>query len=420
MGKDLEGRELGRNLYQRSDGRYEARKKINGTQIYVSDVSLEVVKKQLKSAIDGIRHRSNVNKGSMTLNDYFDEWFEIFKKPASKSTSLQTMKRGYRNYFGEYIGDMHIQDIQSQDIQRVINTHKEDGKAASTIRSALSLVQQCLEHAYRDGSILINPCYGLVVSWENESNAKLWRFLNAAERTRFLKAAEDSWYKEMFYVMLCTGVRVGELGALKWSDIDFQKKRIRISQSLSCQYYDGHKTLVLTKPKTPNSVRTIPFLGECEEMLLAQQAKYRRLRDELGDRWRGTGDFSDCVFVTTMGSPVTRYVAEKQISRVVADINDHEMMLAIKEKRDPVLMERLFPHAFRHTFCSMCYEKRIDVKVTQRLMGHAHLSTTMDIYTHLSEDFLDDEVEKFGVLMTETPEDPADILVKIGTEFSVA
>ena len=421
MGKDLKGKELGKRLYQKKDGRYEARAKINGIPIYIVDPKLSVVKEKLKKAEEQAIERRDYRTGERTLDEYFEEWFDIFKKPSTKITSVPTMKRSYKNYFGTYIGDMKLKDIRSQDIQMVINQHQADGYAASTIRSSLSLIQQCLERAKYDGAIPQNPCYELSVSWEKESNDKLWRYLSHDERVRFLEWVANSWYKEMFYFMLCTGVRVGELGALKWEDIDFKKKVVHVRQSLSCSYNSGVKTMLLTKPKTPNSVRDIPFMGECELMLRSQLKKVQGLRKQLGDRWRSEGEFDNSVFVTTMGSPVTRHVAEKQVKRVIQEINHAEMISAMKEKREPILMENVFPHALRHTFCTMCFEKGMKIKTVQKLMGHAHYSTTLDIYTHVTEDAMQGEVEKFGSLMGEDDNMDSDsIEIEIGDLTNIA
>lgn len=95
------------------------------------------------------------------------------------------------------------------------------------------------------------------------------------------------WYKEMFYIIFLTGMRIGEVGSLMWSDIDFDNKCIHINRSLSCQYEYGKKMLRLTEPKTHNSYRKIPFFEEAEEMYLSQQKKVKELKKTLGSRWRG-------------------------------------------------------------------------------------------------------------------------------------
>ena len=78
-----------------------------------------------------------------------------------------------------------------------------------------------------------------------------------------------------------------------------------------------------------------------------------------------------------------------------ADINDNETE-AVKENREPIEFKDLYPHAIRHTFCSRCFEKGMDAKVVQMLMGHQHYSTTIDIYTHVTETKFEEEIAKFG------------------------
>lgn len=137
-------------------------------------------------------------------------------------------------------------------------------------------------------------------------------------------------------------------------------------------------------------------MGQVKEMFLQQKEQVDFLKRELKDRYRGKGEFEDLVFVTTMGSPLIRHNAEKTINKVVDSINTKEAYEAKREQREPVLFERVYPHALRHTFASICYAAKMDVKTTQKLMGHAKISTTMDIYTHLDETFLEDDITKFN------------------------
>ena len=118
-----------------------------------------------------------------------------------------------------------------------------------------------------------------------------------------------------------------------WKDVDFNEKCLRINRSLSCQYEYGKKMLRLLSPKTHNSYRKIPFFGEAEEMLLQQKAKTDCLKKALGNRFRATGEYADLVFVTTMGSPVLRYHAEKEIKKVVKEINEQEASRSVQEQR---------------------------------------------------------------------------------------
>ena len=87
------------------------------------------------------------------------------------------------------------------------------------------------------------------------------RFLDQEQIAEFLNQIVDSWWYECFYIMIYTGMRIGEVGGLKWSDIDYENKCIHINRGLLCYYKKGEKVIKLGPPKTSNSYRTIPFIG---------------------------------------------------------------------------------------------------------------------------------------------------------------
>lgn len=400
MGKDLNGKELGTGIRQRTDGRYEARAKVKGQDINLYDTSLTRLKRSFQQAKELADSNLDQSRKDTTLNEWFEEWFNIYKLPNIKEQSEFPMKSKYYNTYGRLIGNMKVKDITNKDIQSVINTLKEEGRAVSSMRDALGRVRECLESAKNNRLVEVNPCFDILVPWENKEVQR--RFLSEKEQSIFLMEADDNWYKEMFYTMFLTGMRIGEIGALKWSNVDFKNKCIHITNSLSCQYEKGVKRMRITTPKTQNSYRDIPFIGQIEEMLLSQKSKCEKLRKQLGNRWRSVGEeYEDLVFVTTMGSPILRYHAEKEIKKLVNSINLKEAMMATREGREPEYFETLYPHAIRHTFCSRCFLKGMNPKVVQKLMGHQHFSTTMDIYTHVTQDTVDDEVQKFGDIRLE-------------------
>ena len=225
------------------------------------------------------------------------------------------------------------------------------------------------------------------------------RFFTIAEQEEFLRVVDGDWYEEMYQAMLLTGIRIGEVGGLKWEDIDFKNEVIHIQRSLMCQYENGIKTIMLTTPKTVNSYRDIPFMGNVKEVLLKQKQKQETLKTHLGNRWRGNDEFNNLVFTTSMGSPVTRYSAESQINNVIKAINEEERIKALSENRQPDVFADAYPHAFRHTFASRCFESGMDIKVVQALMGHESYTTTLDIYTHITNVSMMSEISKFQTVV---------------------
>lgn len=133
----------------------------------------------------------------------------------------------------------------------------------------------------------------------------------------------------------------------------------------------------------------------------------------MGKRYRSNGDFADLVFVTSMGSPVLRYHAEKECKKVVQIINEAEAFESVREQREPIIFEDVYPHAIRHTFCNRCFEKGMNPKVVQKLMGHQHYSTIIEIYTHVTEQKFDNEIAKFGsAMVADTVPNEAEVVPK--------
>ena len=403
MPKDLKGKELPKGIYQRKDGRYEARASINGIKIQLYNFNLKELRVEFEKRKEEAKQGVDKKLSNITLDEWFEEWFVRYKVPHIKETSVTPMKTKYRANFGRLIGNIKVADIRNMDIQDVINTMQRVVIATSSMRVALGRVRECLVSAKNNRIISENPCFDITVPWENVSKER--RFLTQEEQNRFLQQVEDNWYKEMFYIMFLTGMRIGEVGGLKWEDVDFKNKCININRSLSCQYEAGEKTVRLTAPKTHNSYRKIPFMGEAEKMFLSQKKKQDKIKKELGKRYRSNGELSDLVFVTSMGSPVFRYHAEKEVKKVVKAINEQEAFDSVREQREPHYFEDLYPHAIRHTFCSRCFQLNMNPKVVQKLMGHQHYSTTIDIYTHVMQDDIHTEISKLESAVMVVPEE---------------
>lgn len=394
MGKNLKGKELGTGLYQRPDGRYEAKVLINGVKIDIYNFNLKQLKEDFEKAKLEVRQGISIKLKDITLDEWFSEWFTKYKLPTIKQTSVSTMKGKYKSVFGCYLGDKKIYNIRNMDIQEAVNKASESGKATSSIRCALSILRKCLESAKNNRIISFNPCFEVIVPYKQQIVSR--RFLTQEEQNKFLRQVEYDFYREMYYIMFLTGMRIGEIGALAWEDINFEKKHIYVRRNLSCIYAEGEKILQFLTPKTQNGYRIIPFMGEAEEMLLSQRKKQKKLRKELGKGWCGIEGFDNLVFTTLKGSPVTKFVAERNINNIVKKINEQELLNATMEGREFVEFEKMHPHVFRHTFCSRCFEKNMSPKIVQILMGHANYSTTIDIYTHVTSKSIEIDASKFG------------------------
>lgn len=394
MGKDLKGKELGKGLLQRKDGRYCGRIQINGQSICKYDFSLPALKKALQEErLKVVQKQFDEAKCNMTLDEWFQTWFENYKAPILKGTGVK-YKRQYVNYFGSRIGSKPLNSIIQLDVQMAVSDLLDAGRSPKTIREAVGILRQIYETANANGLCSKNPALGVVIP---EGIPPKRRVLTRAEQNEFVHYLDsvNHWYKEMYKIMITTGMRVGEIGGLRWSDIDFENGFIHIRQAYVCQYEDGKKTSIMTSPKTYNSVRSIPFFGETKELLLAWRNKTAFRKKQLGARYRLPEDCEDIIFVTSMGSLVARHNVESDLRKVTEMINAIRLTEASRNGTSYVPMENINPHALRHTFATRCLEKGMNPRIVQEIMGHANYQTTIS-YSHVIDDMKQVEAQRLG------------------------
>lgn len=395
MGKNLNGKEIGKGIGQRPDGRYEARATINGVKIHLYNMSLQELKKEFEAEKEKIIRGEVTEKSNTLLSDWYDEWFTKCKSPALKSdVSRKVYDRKIRNTYIRVLGEKIVNTISQLDIQNATNILSSEGYAKKSVKDALGGLRECFDIAIINKITTVNPCKGIIVADDLEIS-KERRVLSHWEQDLFLNEIKNSYYEEAYKILLTTGMRIGEFSALQWGDVDFDKKVINIQRSLMTAYVDGKKIMELTTPKTLNSYRAIPFFSETEALLKSWRKKQQMTKEKLGRRWRADEKFGDLVFTTTMGSPLTRYNIIHDLKKVETNIILKEQHLAAKEGREPRFFDHIHPHCFRHTFATRCFEKGMDPVVVQNIMGHANYSTTLS-YTHILDDKKKAEANKVG------------------------
>lgn len=397
MGKDLKGKELGRGLSQRPDGRYMGRAQVEGKPIVLYGWKVKELKRELARAVDDLK-RSNLlpeeDGTGITLSEWFEEWYSKYKAPTLKDGGSPAYKRKFLNYYGVRIGSKYLADIRQLHVQTAIADMVESGRSSKSIREATGILQNCIEAAIANGLMRINPVVGTIVPKCEKVER---RVLTVEEQRIFLDylAQNKSWYEELYKFMLLTGLRIGEVGGLQWEDIDFSNRFIYVKRTLSYQYEDGKKTMRLTSPKTENSVRKVPFFGETQKILEQQFEKVKRRKKDLGDRWRKPEEMGNLVFLTSMGSPIGRYNIESDMRYITQQINDIFRTEALYSGGIPINFEKIHPHALRHTFATRCFEKGMTPRTVQEIMGHANYNTTVS-YTHVLDDIKLKEAERLG------------------------
>lgn len=252
-------------------------------------------------------------------------------------------------------------------------------------------MKDCFEAAIMNRMIPVNPCKDIFVQ-QTDIAPKEKRVLEKWEQDLFLQLAKNDINYHLYRFMLLTGIRIGELSALTWEDIDFQRKEINISKSMKIYYVDKKKYQAIKSPKILSGFRKIPFFHGVEDALNKWAKIQLDLRQAAESSWQATKEFGKLVFTTTKGSPITRYTITHDIKRIQKDMALCEVQAALEEHRVPREIKSIHPHVFRHTFATNCFRKKIDSVFVQQIMGHASYDTTL-YYTHLVDEVVEKEIE---------------------------
>lgn len=395
MAVDKNGKKLPAGITQRPDGRYMGRFQYNGQQYTIYH---KTSVKQLQKAINDMKyeleHGLYANSKDIAVNEWFKMWMSEYKENTLKQSTFDMYCTYYNLYIKKSIGKILLQNLKPIHIQKIYNDMAKKGKKENTIKKVNIVINGMLNQAVRNEIIVKNPCISVEVP---KSEKKERRVLSQREQDEFLSFVRNSekWkrYNTLFTVALGTGLRIGELLALNWSDIDFKNSIIRVSKTV--QYLKNNETgsmeAVMQTPKTKTSKREIPLLDSISAILRKYKIEQQQLKWKLGDKWKPLekDGFRDLVFTTEFGKPIDRSNVPSVIRRILKDLN--------KDRKEGVF-EVFTPHSLRHTFATRCFENGIPPKVVQGYLGHSTIQMTMDLYTHVMKDVQQDEIKKIDKL----------------------
>ncbi|MCD8214466.1 MAG: site-specific integrase [Clostridiales bacterium] len=187
----------------------------------------------------------------------------------------------------------------------------------------------------------------------------------------------------LFTVFLGTGCRVGELTGLRWEDCDFEDNTISINHNLLYNSKpDGKFGFYITTPKTSAGTRIIPMLKDVRNALLFE----RKRQMAEGFNQTVVDGYKGFIFENANGSLYYSTTINKLINKITETINGEEALRAEAENREPLVIRHFSVHSLRHTFCTRFCENETNLKVIQEIMGHANISTTMDIYAEATQE----------------------------------
>ena len=312
----------------------------------------------------------------ITVSEWYYTWLFDYRIKDLKPKSFEKYEGIYRNYIKDSeLGKIKLKDLRATHIQRYYNK-LQNTKPISTIKGINTRLKPCLGEAEKQGYIQKNYCK--MVTLPKDNNKKTIQVLTQQQQKLFIEAIKGHKLEMLFLIALGTGLRLGELLGLKWSDIDFNTGILTVNRTLSRvkNQITGKYEIIEQTPKTKNSNRTIPIPNDILNKLKEHKKNQSKQRLFVGEGYIN----NNYVFTDDIGNPIDDKKPGRNLKSTLTKLN----------------IEPIKFHALRHTYATRLFEANVPPKTVQVLMGHYDISITMDIYTHVMEDTKLEAIEKLN------------------------
>jgi len=336
------------NYTKLKDGRSRWKKTIDGKtrQLYAKSMPELVTKVKLVSDLP-------ITKTTCTVDDWFQKWLSNYIEPLKRPATYQQYKIIYNTHIKPQIGFRKITGIKPIDIQSVIIEMNKKGLASSTMKHAKKIMNIAFNKAVEDYILPITPIKTVEIPNIQPKEKKV---LSMVELGQILQQLQTSRWQYAVKFLLLSGLRRGEILALKWSDVDYSNNRISITKSNSSTGLSDTKTKI---HYIPLSDKLKEYLGKQKEVLRKEDNPI------LFDKEKAK---SCLIFPNNKGV-------------MLQPGSFYTMMARAGQKRDI----KCSPHMLRHTFVYMT-RKQLSLKELQNILGHDESTTTLDIYGDLLEE----------------------------------
>ena len=342
---------VGFNIYHRKDNRWEGRIKKDGESgnkrsfIYFFAKTKEAVQSKMISF--KLNNQNNNSKCSVQLKVIYNEWLQSIQLRTKESTRANYQLK-WNNHIYPVFGELAVSEITTNDIYNFIHTKQNSGLSDRYISDIIVLMKSIFKFAVKHYHIE-DPLDGIIMPKKKPAEIKILDD-NKNDLKNYLLENLNSKNLGIMLAMT-TGIRIGELCALQWKDIDFEKRTLTVRKTI--QRIQTHskmrKTkLIMTEPKSETSKRCIP-LPESVLSLLC--------------RFKGNDDFYIC---SGKEKPVEPRTMQYRFAKILKNVN----------------LPSVHFHALRHMFASECVKLGFDIKALSELLGHSSVRITLERYVH--------------------------------------
>ena len=300
------------------------------------------------------------SSGAIKFDTFFNQWFDEHAKITIKANTMRCYRSREKRIRAE-LGHLRIDKITTRDIQRLVVKLHNEGTATKTIRHYVSLISSVFRYAMKYQLVSKNPCLGVDFPISDCKEREILTLPEVQQLFSLLQKepAENLQYVVFMTLAVYTGFRRGELLGLEWKDINLDSGLVSVRRAAYQSKELGHFT---DTPKSKTSQRTLKLPDEVLTLLNRYRDHQNAYAASLGDKWQDT----DRLFTAWDGSYLYTNAPERFYKKFCAKHGLRVVTL----------------HSFRHLNASMLINAGLDIKTVQAALGHAHATTTINIYAH--------------------------------------
>ena len=305
-----------------------------------------------------------------TIEQFFTYWLEEVHKANVRVSTYKRYQNLLRLHFLPVLGRYQLGKLSPQHIQALYAQKLKEGLSPRTIRFLHAVLHKAFDHAVRLNYLSRNLCdvVELPRSEKYEHHS-----LTQEQIQQFLSCVEGHPLEALFVLALVTGMRRGELLALKWKDVNFAESILQVQRSL---IEVRGESIRESEPKTAHGRRSIYLIPLAIDALKQHRARQLETRLQHADIWQE----QDYIFCTSHGSPF----------HVTYIVNTFRTLLK------KASLPRIRFHDMRHSAATLLLSMGIHPKVVQEILGHSNIRITMDVYSHVLPSIQKDAMTKLS------------------------
>jgi integrase len=326
---------------------------------YVSGKTRQECSQKLTKAMADRDDGLIFDAGSQTVGEYLERWVKDVQGTVRQST-YEGYEYAVRPHIAPALGRLKLRDLTPIHVRSFYRDRLDSGLAPATVHKLHAVLHKALKAAVADDLVPRNAAAGLKLPRITREEIDP---LREEEARRLLEAARGDRLEALYILALNTGMRQGELLALKWDDADLENGLLRVRRTLT----HANKAFILGEPKTKNSRRTIRLAKSAVDALQAHLSRQLAEIERMGSLYQPGG----LIFATEAGTIINPSNLRNRSFKP----------LLTRAGLRPIRF-----HDFRHTCATLLLSKNINPKVGSEMLGHASISITLDIYSHLLPD----------------------------------